>query len=85
MTPEQLRIAEAAVKAKKRTAIPDLQSQIVDAIGIDRKEIQRVLALLTREGFLRMCTTPVANIAAGEDAHTDPTDVWYEKGDRWKR
>ena len=82
MSPEEKKIADAAILATRATNFYKLHSDISDATGIERKTVEPVLARLVAAFILKISTTPAQDRNAG-DIPQPHTFAWYEKGEMW--
>jgi hypothetical protein len=83
MTPKEKFIAQAALKVAHSTRFEQLYSSMSAATAIDHDELKPVVQQLVAEGILKVCTNPAKNIAGAEPSQA-VTEVWYEKGEKWR-
>jgi len=83
MTPKEKFIAQAALKVAHSKRFEQLYSSMSAATAIDHDELKPIVQQLVAEGVLKVCTTPAKDMA-GADSPGGTTEVWYEKGEKWK-
>jgi hypothetical protein len=82
MTPEQRKVAEAAILTPRATNILQLESNVASAVGMDAFRVKGLLGSLVEEGYLKVGVTPAVNLAAGDPIKPN-TMVWYERQRDW--
>ena len=83
MTAKEKFIAQAALRVAHSTRFEQLYSSMSAATAIDHDELKPIVQQLVAEGVLKICTAPARNIA-GAEPPPGATEVWYEKGEKWK-
>jgi hypothetical protein len=85
MTPNETKVAEAAINAGKESRYEQIYESASAVTGVPVDQVKEILERLATEGVLWKKGGPAQNLAEGGVAGALTAKGWYEKGDCWPK